>query len=134
MTEKNEDKISEARIELEEAQKKLLLEAYLSKIREDYCQFSIKQDFILEKLDNFIKGLEQIIKPLYDPQIAKEIREKAGLSQGDLSKKLGFRTLGHVKISKYETGRQLPSNPPKGEYAKKYLEWLKAQGYNPYNI
>lgn len=129
----DKDEILKAKTELEKAQEKLL-ETYLSSIRADYHKFPGRRDFILEKLDDFVKGLERVVMPLYDREIAKKIRKEAGLSQQELAQKIEIDKLGYVKISRFESGKRIPGNPPQGETARKYLEWLKGHGYNPYDI
>ena len=71
----------------------------------------------------------------FDCERAREIREAARLSLADLaalSSKSKQHPLTRSLISAYETGQISPR--PKNKQSKKYLLWLKDQGYNPYEI
>ena len=76
-------------------------------------------------------------KSPYDPRIARDIREKAGLNRRRLAKELGFTELkeNHYVanlIYMYETLTRRPMYP-QGRVAPKYFQWLKEKGYNPFN-
>ncbi len=96
----------------------------------------------LEKLIIYLEGIDLLKSDRYsghpieeksllpfDYLRAREIRRKEGLTIRKLDEKL--RGKG---TAQYESGRRIPANPPKGEFAKKYLSWLKEQGYNPYHL
>lgn len=115
-----------------------LLEAYFSEIRESYKSSNLDQKSIIGSLEYLVCRLkskkESRKNNSFDYLEARRVRENAGLSQGELAKKLEFTGAGNIKISLYERGVKTPSNPPQSEKARKYLEWLKEQGYNPYNL
>lgn len=134
-----EDKVGEAKAEVEKA-RFTLVEAYLTKIKETYLSLPA------EKKDIFVNRLEQIaitagsnfskldlkkyvILSPYDPEVAKAIRQKAELSQKQLANQLGSN---QVALSRYESGSYFPK--PTTKNGKKYLAWLKEQGYNPYDL
>ncbi len=86
-------------------------------------------------LENLVSGLEVgNVKGKFDPKTAYEIRKKAGLSQNQLANAINGDRISHFnkKISKYENGRETPT--PNSEGGIKYLQWLKEQGYNPFNL
>lgn len=133
-----EDQVNEAKAEIESARLKLV-DAYLERLRNVY------QVLILSDRDGFLNGLEKIVKHLeinplpregrnqtglYNPELAREAREHAGVTQVGLAKHLGLKYSS--MINRYERGVFDPK--PRNKTAKKYLTWLKEHGYNPYNI
>jgi len=70
--------------------------------------------------------------PIFNGVKAKTIRRQEGLTQTGLVRLLGFKDNKYVFISNAETGRGAPHL--KSEFDKKYLNWLKDKGYNPYKI
>ena len=102
--------------------------------------------FILEGLDSLIQMSGKIIPPdlisdnkqrqssIFDQVTARKIREEAQLSRGQLAEILGFSKYDRDRIQGYESGRVSPHNPPKAEFPRKYIRWLKRKGYNPYNL
>lgn len=145
------DNISKARAQLEEAQTNLV-EAYLTRIREGYQTLEPRQkEFVLGGLDALVNDIENgsftdvsgissashsTRKNLaYDPERAKEIRKQVGYSsQRQLAEELGLGASGLASINKYEAGKVKPSNPPRGKTSIAYINWLKEQGYNPFEL
>jgi len=135
------DPINAAREEIRRSQEKLL-SAYFSTIGDAFRNVNTgTQKAIFDGLDALIalhidrthERHDLAILNEFDGVKARKIREDAGLSQKDLADQLGFcYEQSASKISDYERGKTRPSYPPKGEWSKKYLAWLKEQGYNPF--
>lgn len=141
--------ISPVRVEIEEA-RNTILEAYFSIIKNGYQTLdsgrrqSVLQELggIVEKLDNGGYLVPLGIEPrlpkifIFDGKEAKKIREREGLSIDKLAEELGENKSNGTRsqIINYEAGRFQPSNPPHGRVSKKYLGWLKEQGYNPFRL
>ncbi len=127
-----EDPIKLARRIYERSQEKLL-DAYLFKLQEKYKGLNDEERLIL------LKNLETLLKTPFPLEIKEskeifnetlsKIRLDLGLTQGELAKKLG---INRVNLTKYERGyTKIYSRRVKSKDAKKYIEWLKEQGYNP---
>lgn len=136
------DKILQAKGQVKKAQEDLL-NLYFIKIREVYKTSETgKKEQLLRTLDSFISTQTNRIptrKNLnYDGKEAKDIRKKAGLTTRDLVKQLGMEgtniNSSCHQLGKYELKIINPSNPPRGEFSKKYIGWLKEQGYNPFSL
>lgn len=140
-----EDKVGEAKVGVEIA-KLNLVEAYLAKIRDVYMGVSFHQkDIFLNNLERIVLALEQNptprnVKPRnvkcmpssYDPIKAKELRKCAGLSAIELGETVLDSKSSYRQIYRYESGEISPR--PTNKVGKKYLNWLKEQGYNPFNL
>ena len=141
-----DDKISQAKAEIEKAQENLL-DTYFTQIKKGYKSLEPRQrkvllgnlDFLTQRLEkgNLIEGLalRTVRKNLaYDGEKARKIREEAGLSREKLVQELGISRTGYAELARYESGNTNPSNPPRGKTSKKYVEWLKEKGYNPFKL
>jgi len=135
------DKVGEAKTGIEEA-KLNLLDVYLVKLRDVYTAVPPElKDTFLSNLEQIVVTLEQNPCPtgrskfkmpgLYDPYQGRSIRENAGLSAEDLGETLSTKS-AYRQIYRYESGETSPR--PTTKIGKKYLLWLKEQGYNPYNL
>ena len=105
---------------------------YLTEIREGYKISPIKKrEFIASVLEKIANVLS------FDPEKARQIRIKAGLTQEELGRKITTTTTvhGQIFLAKLERGARLPAkcHKPRG-ICRKYLNWLKKQGYNPYKL
>ncbi|MEK6914777.1 MAG: hypothetical protein AABW83_03955 [Nanoarchaeota archaeon] len=143
----DKDSISFAREGLDEAQNKLI-DAYLSEIRSCYLSLSEPMGKITlqERLECIVNSIRRkdftnlkisYVKNKYsafNPNEAKKIRENLGLTIDKLADSLGFNRSGGVQINGYENCRRIPGNPPRGKVPKAYLNWLKENGYNPFNL
>lgn len=144
------DKILQAKGRIERAQEDLL-NIYFTKIKERYKNFESRQrEILLDNLNLFTQKLEKgnLLKKIltykttrknldYNGGKAREIREKAGfIKLTGLIKQLGIKDINSSRnqLSNYEFGNVSPSNPPRGEFSKKYMGWLKEQGYNPFDL
>ena len=144
------DKVSQAKEQIDRAQEDLL-NIYFTQIKEKYENFEPRQrEILLDNLNLFTQKLEKgsLLKKIltykttrknldYNGGKAREIREKAGLMTiTGLVKQLGIKDINSSRnqLSNYEFGNVNPSNPPRGEFSKKYMEWLKEQGYNPFSL
>ena len=139
MDETIEDKLEEAKVELETA-KLNLLGAYLAKIKSVYVGISLEQkDYFLTNLEKMVLTLEQNPLPkrrsrfnlhsLYNPSQGRGIREGIGCSRKELAERIGMSAR---MLYRYENGEYFPR--PSITVGRKYLLWLKEQGYNPYNL
>mgnify|MGYP001618425955 FL=1 len=135
--------LQNAKANLAQAQESLL-DAYINRIRELYHS----SDGGIR--DNLLRGLEDLVtnvpdlpsfdngaddSPSFDGSVARKIRVKLGLSTADLAKELGYASVkgGSSQLNQVETGARKIAYPPRRN-SMKYLLWLKAQGYNPYNL
>lgn len=146
-----EEVIKEAKVKIE-AEKENLLESYFTIIMRIYrSSTSVKRSALLSSMDSLVYSLdiesscksaevgtkEKVRKNSnsnFDLEEAIRIREEAGLSKADLCRELRLSKSGSSVISRYERGLEKPGNPPKGKIAKKYLDWLKQQGYDPFGL
>jgi len=119
------DKIDQAKTDLEKARKNLL-ESYLGNIKEGYTNSSE------ESREDLLNNLEILIKKMnFDRGKARQIRLGNNLSVTDLGRELD---ISRQLIHQYEGGVIRPSTNLKATGGRKYLLWLKEQGYNPCNI
>lgn len=124
---------------LEEAKNKVVqaelevLDIYFSKVRESYTRGN---DFVrkrmLSDLTSFVESLDDLEDrasrgAIFDSKIAKNIRTN---SLRELSEQIGVCA---PQLSRYESGERVPVVNV-GSSGRKYLDWLKSQGYNPYNL
>jgi DNA-binding transcriptional regulator YiaG len=86
---------------------------YLEKLFK--AEFSCTGD-MRQLIERYLEGFDGRRLPI--PQAIKRARKKLKLTQQQLAETLGLRD--HTLISKYETGRRVPSN--------KVIEWLKGGG------
>ena len=75
----------------------------------------------------------------YDPKIARAIREKLGITRRELARQLGFTEHKDIHananyVQHYEAGIRIPGKYPRGKFAPKYFQWLKDNGYDPFNF
>ncbi len=148
-------KIYTAKLGLVQAQRKVV-DAYLHTIRYSYdCLSDQDKVEVIDNLESILTEIDEKIPDIamrristaqshdsktksrnFNRKIAMTIREKEGLTRPALLREL---KVGRIKSSetllyRYETGGAIPVNPPKVEFVRKYLGWLKNKGYNPYNI
>lgn len=142
-----EDNLKKAKEQLEIAQTNLL-ETYLSRIKETYLNLESKQKgAVLNGLDSLVTSIENKTLKYFSPKRehigtnsnfdgkkAREIRTQAGLTYEELVKNLELKVYARGVINSFEVGRTKPRNPPRTNLAKKYINWLKENGYNPYNL
>jgi DNA-binding transcriptional regulator YiaG len=132
-------KIEQKKIQLKKSQLEIVSSCLNRLVQQDYAFLpEEKMEMIAEGLEKIIAILE-IINPLktneksslnpFDKSKAKDIRKKGYLTQVEITERLG---LSQSLISRYENGSLLP-NPYKLQ-SRKYLEFLKEQGYNPFGI
>ncbi|MEK6792389.1 MAG: hypothetical protein AABX95_01065 [Nanoarchaeota archaeon] len=126
---------------LEEAKSKVvqaelgLFDIYFNRIRESYIrQNEFKRRKIVQDLTSLIEGLDDsdIISSrgvIFSHRTAREIRERYGRAIS-LSKEIG---VSPAEISRFECGKNNPGTRLDTS-GRKYLDWLKSQGYNPYNL
>lgn len=154
MTEKDyEERINQARTEIAKAQENLL-NTYITQLKKQYEEFNPqKRELLLEGLEKLVQSVEsgklsieedtQYRKRKYlkrnlafNHEEARKIREKESLTQEELVKEICGEASGGLKqqIGRYERGENKPANPPRGDFAPKYLAWLKKHGYNPFNL
>jgi|TARA_Y100000310_G_scaffold345846_1_gene471222 DNA-binding transcriptional regulator YiaG len=125
--------------ETKEAEQRELMESRIDLIKASYESLDDTQrEFLLEELGGLVTriqqdGLGRIPVP-FDKDRARQLREDADLTQGDLASQLNLGFSGSSTISRIETGRTTPGNPPKVNSQIRYLDWLKANGYNPYRL
>lgn len=80
--------------------------------------------------DNTITRYESA--PVFDASRAREIRQTIGLTTNKLGEKLRF---SQGTVSRYEnTGITCNDKRVLSGIERRYLLWLKEQGYNPFNI
>jgi len=134
---------------LRRADKKILdaqrdyVEVYLKEIREKYVSLTI------EERKELIKGLELIIKgielrrfpdfsnieiPVFDYKEAKMVREKLRLTQPQVADICGCSQQYISAVERGEASISLKSKGKHREANRKYLEFLKAKGYNPFKL
>lgn len=136
------ENIESAKQKLKQAQLEII-EVYLDRISQTYKSLPD------EKIGGVVNGLESIVsvieneipaKPKRKPDLspfnkseAKILRVKMDLTQIQLAQRLGF---SQGCLVKYEKGSVIPNPYKQGkqENGRKYLEFLKEQGYNPFNI
>lgn len=110
----------------------IIFKRYLDKIKDIYTISPLKKrEFVTSVLEKITNAL------IFDPEKARQVRIKAGLTQQELGRIITTTTPEHgqVFLGKLEKGVRMPSKyqKPRG-ICKKYLYWLKEQGYNPYKL
>ncbi len=109
-----------------------LINAYTEQIREVYRVLSTKKKAgLLEGLEILLDATEMgesiRIGAGFDIVRARKLREKVGLKPVALARQLG---IAPYYLCKYESGASNPAIKKSiKEPAKKYLAWLKEQGY-----
>ena len=151
MTDRNKD-VEEARKNIEETREKYenarlnLVEQYLSTIRREYQELRPEEkEILVGRLDEIVNCIQEdnltdltansIRKNLnFNGRKAKKVREECGISQSQLAQDLELGKPGQIAISRYEGGKEKPSNPPRGKTSTSYMGWLKEKGYNPFEL
>jgi len=116
---------------------------YINRIRDLGGELTPKQrSFVLSVLEGLVsyanggesfRGQEgELVKIKFNVVIARQLRERAGLSQEALGVLLGYKdhNTGCATVCGYETGA-IPLNP-ESQAHRKYVLWLKEQGYDPF--
>jgi hypothetical protein len=114
-----------------------LFDAYCDRIRQLYqSSDETKRIQIEQNLESLIRRLEVKPHSPFDPEVARRIRLEAGLSLKEVVNEIGIGKISIASISRFEReGMDWPSEKiPKKSYVRSYLGWLKAKGYNPYNL
>jgi hypothetical protein len=107
-----------------------LLEAHFEKIREAYTNFKgRKRRFVIGRLEKISEEVKEVANVEFEGEIAKKIRIKEGFTLLGLAKICGLKSA--QSIFNYEHDFSYPSL--QRATSRKYLEWLKQQGYNPFN-
>jgi DNA-binding XRE family transcriptional regulator len=71
----------------------------------------------------------------FQPDIAKRIRVRKGLTQKELGMQVGLsKGMAQPTISKMEKGTFRTHSLPKTQWAKPYFSWLKDEGYDPFSV
>lgn len=132
-------KIEEARKNLEQAQLGMI-EVYLEIINNSYKNLSdVKRGEVVQGLERVAclintppvhKGTKGVILNPFNKLEARVTRIKTELTQNQVAERLG---ISQGCLAKYESGIVIPHPYRKGN-GRKYLEFLKQNGYNPYNI
>jgi len=108
----------------------------LAEIQQKYeSSPSEKQSYIVGKLEVLLEEIDRSNPSTFDHVRARKIREEVGLSKAGLVGKLGLNgsKSAYILIAEYEKGARI-GMPKKNENSQRYLQWLKEQGYNPYNL
>ncbi len=136
----NED-ILAAKKQVREGQSKLI-DAYLTSLKTNY--HVLVEDYqanLASNLEQLVKSVANGAVPMYrpqpmtrtsfvfDPAAAVATRTKLGLEAAKVLEILGYTEPKHsTLLSRYETGSRKPKlHLP---FAKDYIRWLKANGYN----
>lgn len=125
-----ENIFTQAKEKIAQAQEELI-EKYSAQIKEVYKRSDIKKKaLLLEGIEVLLEATEMEesirIGRGFDNIRAQKLRERTGLKQAGLAKQLG---ISPTYICKYESGAANPVFRTAKEPAKKYLAWLKEQGY-----
>ncbi|HIH15740.1 MAG TPA: helix-turn-helix transcriptional regulator [Nanoarchaeota archaeon] len=108
--------------------KKNLLESYFEELRNYFNNATEEQrDFTLRSVEELYQELQE--NQIIDPNKLKEMRKGRNISLTNLAKELG---ISRGYICRLENGAS-PFTKKEGS-CRKYLEWLKKQGYNPYGL
>ena len=128
-----------------------LIEAYLTRIREIYCNLGWeRRSYLIRHLGDLTRQLESgginanirsfpsinhYKESVLNIKRLRKIREGEDLSLADLAENLGAKNVNSAVtyICKLETGKDFPKSL-KGELTLAYFLWLKERGYNPYSI
>jgi uncharacterized protein (UPF0297 family) len=117
----------------------MLTNQYLDRIRREYgCGTPEVKNLIFGLLEKIVDNFgEPSVCVLFNPELARKLRIAADLTQVQLGKLI---SIDPTYITHFEKGRRnpVPVNPvdnvTPNEKALGYLNWLKEQGYNPYNL
>ncbi len=118
---------------------------YLNKLRDVGEELTTeKRSFVLSMLEGLVSytnGCQsfrgqggEAVEVKFNGMIAKQLRERTGLNQIGLGRLLGYKSPagGGVVVCQYETG--IITLNPESKAHRRYLLWLKAQGYNPFGL
>lgn len=103
-----------------------LFETYLNALKKNYYKSKIsRQREIVGRLEALVRDFDCPEKMTeFDPVRAKRFRQRAGLKQTDLAKKLGIT---QANLSMYESGKRKITLENK--QCRKYVSWLNSQNY-----
>lgn len=108
-----------------------LFDSYFAEIKQRYMvSDNLTRLFLIGRLEEITKGVVQI-PSLFNGKKAKQIRLNKDLTLRGLVKEVQM-PLG--SLVNYEKGVYSPRVGSRGKGSRKYLEWLKEQGYNPFDI
>ena len=108
-----------------------LLESYFDKIRGIYVEVNrSRKRRIIGRLEHLTEEVCHMKKIEFDGAEAKQTRLKAGLTLKEVADTCGLLTA--QSISNYEKEDTFPNLQRKS--ARKYIMWLKENGYNPFNL
>ena len=128
MTDKYPNKFEEAKKKMVEARDDTFMR-YLEILKETYEKSSESEKITLKNaLENII---DSILVNLFKKETAKKCREDLNLKQMELANELG---MDESTLCRYENGLGFSSRNPSRKTILVYLNWLKKQGYNLYNI
>ena len=88
-------------------------------------------------MEKIVEGLTEVESEEFDREKARQIRLDAGLQQMELAKITGVTP---TYITHIEKGDRVPSLVNARDQVTEnkgiigYLDWLKDQGYNPFNL
>ena len=127
--------IEDAKKSLAEA-RDILVNSYLGRLREVYAGGTeVIKNSIVGELELLVGEAESSFsiqkKYTFDSAIAESLRIKAGYkTQRELASHLN---ISNAHISNYESGKKIRKKHPHPNI-RKYLIWLKEQGYNPFDL
>ena len=145
---KESREVSETKSLVEQA-KENLVDAYLGQIKIHYLSSDLyKKSQIEGKLELLVNKLEKgepienlqsgrLKQSSFEGTTARKIRHDLHLSLSELSARMGFTDPSKIRSSKVTINRfenNHAPNRPRGVLVLQYLNWLKEQGYNPYNL
>ena len=114
---------------IEEAQRNLFM-SYLQYIDNRYQNQPGERSNLLRGIEAMIERCDKVLEmkstKVFDNGRACDIRQKLGLTQGELAKQLGIE---RTWISRQERGAALI--PERSPFWGVYHDWLKEHGYNP---
>ncbi len=108
-----------------------MIEAYLIQIKNSYKSLPEgKRKIVMYGLERVVEAVENKEEENpFNSSEAKRVRKEAKLSQKKLADNLDTSP---QNISRYETG-EIPSLK-EGTSGRRYIEFLKEKGYDPFNI
>lgn len=123
--------------ERELAASRELYEGYFSAILHNLPEMTSSQrGRVGERLEEILHDINLTIgnrkkKPKFEREIAIELRKNTGLTVKKLALKIGTNP---APIFRYESGTSTQLSTHSSAQSKKYLLWLKEQGYNPFEL
>jgi DNA-binding transcriptional regulator YiaG len=123
------DEISEKKSEAYER----LFDTYIDEIKQRYMESETPvRLYLISKLEALANGksLSDMGGMFFDGDKAREIRLKKSLTYRGLSKQLNVAL---ASLTSYERGATVP-RLTKGKGGRRYLEWLKNEGYDPFGL